>query len=203
MIEVIGARSGDRTLSIGGKLLASSIDPRSEAERWCDKYKTELIGIKTVFVLGAGAAYHLPVLQKTYPHLNIICIEFNKEIIKQVRDSIEISLLGITIQYAKSVEEIFALEDVRKALVGSYKVLVHPSSLVHAAELSQEAMLQLNGRNEFGFKEILSIRSQSINLDSVSIDQKQLAKLHDLESIFVSGNFGDRRVYNTARELLK
>ena len=203
MIEVIGARSGDRTLSIGGKLLASKIDPRSEAERWCDKYKSELMGIKTAFVLGAGAAYHLSVLQKTYPHLNIVCIEFNKDIIKQVRDSIEISLLGISIHYAENSEAVFEIDEVRKALKSSYKVLLHPSSMVHAAEIAKDSMLQLNGRLEFGLKEILSIRTGKEDVASPKQNDQQLFTLHELEDVFISEELGDMRAFNTARELIK
>ena len=203
MIEVVGARSGDRTLSFGGKLLASSIDPRSEAERWCEKYKAELMGIKTAFVLGAGAAYHLPILQKTFPHLNIICIEFNRDIIKQVKDSIEISLLGVSIHFADSAEEIFDIEEVQKALLGSYKVLVHPSTKVHAAEKANESMLQLNGRLEFGLQRILSLRSQKEDIRVPEIEANKLFQLQDLEDSFISEDLGDVRIYNSARELLK
>ena len=203
MIEVIGARSGDCTISFDGKLLASRIDPRSEAERWCEKHSSELKAIKTVFIIGAGAAYHLSILQNTYPHLKIICIEFNDEIIKQVRNSIEISLLGIEIIHINAISDLMTNEDIHSGLAGSYKVVVHPSSRIHSAQMTRETMLHLNGRLAGGLGHILKARGVSEDVELPEQKPNQLFSLIDLEPVFREHRLSDLRVLQAAMELLK
>ena len=64
-------------------------------------------------------------------------------------------------------------------------------------------MLQLNGRLEFGLKEILSIRTGKEEVDVPKKEEQQLYNLHDIEDAFISEETGDMRTFNSARELLK
>lgn len=197
MIEVVAAKSGDRTISFEGKFLASRIDPRAESERWCKKYEAELRGLRSVFILGAGAGYHLSQLKKELPHLNVICIDFSEEIIKCVKDSIEISLMGIDFLCYKNTRDLFYEKTVQSALASSYRVLVHPSVHAHSSHLAQDLALDLNGRKKLGFEQIISIRKDSADFESNTPHSSDYYSLYDLKEHLEPGT------YNVTQELLK
>lgn len=197
MIEVVAAKSGDRTISYKGKFLASRIDPRAEAVRWCEKYEAELKGLRSVIILGAGAGYHLSYLKKKFPHLNVICIEFSNEIIKSVKESIEISLLGIDFIDFTNTRDLFNEKLVQSALASGYRVLAHPSVRSHSSALANQLALDLNGRTELGFEQIIKIRKDFEEFEPSAPHSSRYYSLYDLVEHVEEGT------YNVTQELLK
>lgn len=166
MIEVLKAKTGDLTVRFAGKFLASAYDPRAEGEVWAEKNLPQVTGLKTVFVLGAAAGYHLESLKMALPHLQLICIERRQEIYDCVRAQLNISLLGIQLIRLTDSVDVFSLDSVRSGLKMSYGVLRSQASMHLDQDFYKNLQLDLNARSEKGFREICAIRGLQVKSSS-------------------------------------
>jgi hypothetical protein len=161
VIELVQAKTGDLTIRFAGKFLASAYDPRAEAQKWADKVVPRVSGLKSVIVLGAGAGYQLEALKTALPHLQVICIEKQNEIVRAVKSRLGISLLGIHIQHAEHTKTTFKPDLVSTALKSSYAILRSTASMLLDREFYDQLEADLNGRTQIGFQSICEIRGRS------------------------------------------
>lgn len=181
MIEVCSAKSGEYTIRFDGKHLASSVDPKAEAEKWVDKNIGNIQGLRTVFVLSAGAGHHLLSLKKRLPHLEVVCIENKKAIIDQLRDLIQIPMLGISIQHIESSEQLFQNEEIKKGLLGSYSVLRGPAASFLDKDLYSKWQMDLNGRTKLGFDALAEIREISAVTEKPNLEHYSYQDLQNCD----------------------
>ncbi len=199
MIDVLKTKTGDYTLRWSGRLLASQVDPRAEAAKWVQQVSATLRGCRTVFVIGAGAGYHLLELAELFPHISILVLEKEQKIINAVRASLEISFLGVDF-IATGKTDVFANAGVRKALAaGTYRVLIHPSARVVDAQHAVDIAADLNGRTPHGFQEILDIREDS-SLELLSPPDEKSKKLLSIRDLDLQSA---PATYQALGELLK
>lgn len=176
MMEVQQARSGEVTVCYDGKYLASRIDPRKEGRRWALKQQPHFLGMRSAIIIGAGAGFHLFELKKVCPHLRIICLEFNQEIADIHSQNLEVARFGIKILPVE-FSEIFHSQDVRDAVKGSYRVVIHPSALIIDASKATDAKDALHGRTLAGLQQLAEIRNWNVKAS----EPKELLSIKDLE----------------------
>lgn len=185
MLEVIPTTHGDVSLCLDGKLLASKMNPRHEAQKWVDKNFESFLGIRSALVIGVGAGYHLSELKNQCPHLNIIGLENNKELVAHHEKSLELVRGGIKL-ICTSEANMFENKILQDALCGSYKVIVHSSAHVTYGSSAHKIKDTLNARNKAGFDALLEIR----NCKDIAIKKTEAEILSILDLDF-TGAVGD------------
>ncbi len=146
MIETLSAQSGRIILKDGGRLLASAFDPESEAREWMSRRKEFLDKVKYVFVLGAGAGYHIAELS-AHTEAGIVVLETRAALIEAVREIHAFDSDRVKFECVRSAKELRAAAAVRSAIANSFVVLQHGPSLAADPALFRELHAQLMGRD--------------------------------------------------------
>lgn len=205
MIETEISRSGRQVLKADGRLLASSVDPVSEASHWLNQRRCFLDKVKSVFVLGAGSGYHIgELLNQT--DARIVVIEVDTDLIDQVRelhafDSTRVNFVALT-----HIREIRSSASVRTALRDSYVVLQHNPSVHRHLEIFRDCRNLLIARDWGNLNWQWQLRG-SPSLDSeprISKTEEPLTIL-DLEQteLVQSSEERERMLVKALRELVK
>ena len=129
------SRSGLPILSLDGKHLCSTVDPRKESQKWVEAQSRELQRAKAVIVLGAGCGYHLSELRKSYPGKEIVAIDQQMKFIDFCLAEHSIELTGIEFICATSLGELRKSRKLKPIFKSTYAVLVHQASVQFAPEL--------------------------------------------------------------------
>lgn len=207
MIERVRAESGDPVVRIGGRLLASRIDPRLEARAWADARGAFLKRVKTVVVLGLGAGYHVAELFGRTT-AQILVIEPNADLAAApaCTPSVALDPNRVVIVQATSVAELRAADAVRAAVGASYVVLTHPASRALDPDLYRAFSEQLNGREWGSLNWVWSLRGGAdLGPDSSLRDADQPLTIYDLAQSEVVQNADERKslLIKALRELVK
>lgn len=73
-IELITAKTGKRTITFSGRLIASGADPEREARNWVERESHRLGHSSRVIILGLGAGYHLSEIRLQFPKTKLLCL---------------------------------------------------------------------------------------------------------------------------------
>ncbi len=146
MIDVVIAKSGDKVIRWHGRLLASRVDPVGEAREWFLRRLPFTSKVKSIFVLGAGAGFHIVELCKR-TSAQILVIEPESEIVEAIRPLVAEFGGRVTWLSAGSARELRAISEVRTAVTTSFVVLEHPASVHLDRGFYRECSAQLLGRD--------------------------------------------------------
>lgn len=88
-IEILEARSGDVTIRLDGRLEASAVDPREEAQRFADevRHRANEVGAQRIVLLGIGV-YSLPAL--TDIKAPILVVEPSLDLVRAVFETVDL-----------------------------------------------------------------------------------------------------------------
>lgn len=140
------SRNGARVPSWKGRLLASRLDPHTEARDWILQRLAFLEKVKTVFVLGLGGGFHVReiLLRST---ARVIVIERESEITAAVMPAL-VEEFGsrVTALVVERASDLRGENPVREALQGSFVSLEHPASVAGAREFYSDCSALLAGR---------------------------------------------------------
>ena len=146
MIEKLTARNGCQVLRYEGRLLASAVDPLAEAEEWIRSRLTMLSRVKSIFVLGSGAGYHIEVICRNTP-ARVIVIDKDPELAEAVQAIHGFSAIQVCFECVASAKDLRQSEVVRGAVAGSFLVLEHAPSRATNPEFFRDVRRQLLGRD--------------------------------------------------------
>jgi hypothetical protein len=147
VIEVVETASdGLKIIRRDGRLLASRIDPRREAEEWVGRRRVLLEDVKTIFVLGLGAGYHVLALTAVTA-ARVLVIEPDAELVEAARTIHSFDPARVEFETASSPGGLRASERVRAAVRDSFLVLEHAPSRAADPEFYGAAFALLNGRD--------------------------------------------------------
>jgi hypothetical protein len=146
VIETLNAQNGSAVLRDDGLWLASAFNPEAEAREWLARRREFLSQVKCIFVLGAGAGYHVSEL---YRHCDaeILVIETRAERIAAVSAIHAFDSHRVKFICVDNVKRLRADERVRSAVSSSFVILQHAPSLAAQNELYRELHAQLLGRD--------------------------------------------------------
>ncbi len=146
MIEIIDAANGEKVIRFGGRLLASRFNPRQEAREWIDRRPEFLEKVRTVIVLGMASGHHVAeLLDRT--DAKILVIDTHEQILTASQGLHMFPASRVTFEHVKTARELRASMQVKKAVLGSFVVLMHPASLLIDAKVYEECRAQLLGRD--------------------------------------------------------
>lgn len=146
MIEKLIARNGCPVLRYDGRLLASAHDPLLEAESWLSGRKTMLTRVKSVFVLGSGAGYHIEAICRNTP-ARVIVIDKDPDLADAVQSIHGFSSIQVCFESVSSAKDLRQSEIVRYAVKESFLVLEHAPSQSAHPEFFKDVHRQLLGRD--------------------------------------------------------
>jgi len=146
MIEMVEARNGRQVLRWDGRLLASSVDPVSEARQWLGSRRAFLDKVNTVFVLGAGAGYHVHELM-TQTIAKVVVLECHGDLVSAVRalHAFDSSRVGF-VKFSKA-RDLRADPRVRSGISESFVVLQHAPSMSLRPDVYEECLSLMLGRD--------------------------------------------------------
>jgi hypothetical protein len=205
VIESEISRSGRPVLRANGRLLASGVDPVSEASEWLNQRRTFLDKVKSVFVLGAGSGYHIAeLLNQTTA--KIVVIEVDTQLIAQVRelhafDSDRVSFVALT-----HIRDIRSSASIRIALQDSYVVLQHNPSVYRHIETFRDCRNVLVARDWGNLNWQWQLRgSPSLDPEPRITKNEQPLTILDLEQTELVRNSEERErmLVKALRELVK
>lgn len=205
MLELISGERGQTVIRREGRLLASRFDPVGEAQAWIARRMTFLDKVKTVFVLGLGAGYHVQALLKATP-AQIFVIEPDIDLTALVQTIHSFPKERVTIEAIQTARALRAHAAVRAAIKSSFIVLVHPASRVANADFFEECSTQLSGR-EWGSLTWQWNLKAGHSLDSTPrVDSTgEVLSIYDLEQTELVQNSEERErlLIKALRELVK
>lgn len=146
MIETQSAKNGSAVVREDGRWLASAFDPEAEARAWLARRRTFLDKIQAVFVLGAGAGYHIAELVK-HTEARVVVIEPKYEIIEAVRRIHAFDSTQVKFECIEDARQLRASAVVKAAIAVSFVVLQYPPSLASAPNVFRDCEAQLIGRD--------------------------------------------------------
>ncbi len=146
MIETTPAKNGSLVVREDGRWLASAFDPQSEARTWLARRKEFLDKVKYVFVLGAGAGYHIHALS-AQTDAGIVVIDVRKDLIETVRGLHAFDSDRVKFECVDSTRQLRAADSVRTAVAQSFVVLQHGPSQAINPSLFRDLHAQLLGRD--------------------------------------------------------
>lgn len=146
MIEVLSGERGHAVVRVNGRLLASRFDPVAEARDWLARRMAFLDRVRTVFVLGIGAGYHVAALaERTQAKIHVI--EPDPELAGAVARIHAFAPERIAIEIVEDVRALRASSAARLAVKRSFVVLDHPPSVALRPEWFAEIGTVLRARD--------------------------------------------------------
>lgn len=204
MIEIVTSKSGQPVVRRDGRLLASRFEPATEAAAWLERRRTLLDNVRTVFVLGLGAGYHVRALtEQTTARVHVL--EPDAELIEVVRELHDFPARTL-IEHVDSARELRASKTVRESLKESFIVLEYAPGRHGFESWFKEASVQLVAR-EWGALTWQWQLKTGTSLDAQPRVEKTAAPLtiYDLEQteLVQDGEERERMLIKALRELVK
>lgn len=147
MLARVQSKTGESLLTYNGKYLASSVSAAKEADTWVQRCLNQLQGVTSVFVLGVGCGYHLSVLQKSKPNLNIVAIDCNSDCIAFTRAEQSLSVSDIKFVHADSIDALKSNPLIITALCSFYTMVSFTPAQSVNLPLYESFELFLGGRS--------------------------------------------------------
>lgn len=204
MIEILEAKSGERVVKLDGRLLASRIDPRAEAQTWLKSRMAFVNKVKTIFVLGLGSGHHIQEI-RSHTDARIVVIEKSQELIETVQPWL-LGCVDVVIEHIRESRDLRFCNSVRDAIKQSFIVLKHPPSLAVAQSFYDGCFTQLLGRDwghltwQWNLKDLPALESQP------RVEPKgELLTIYDLAQTELVTNSSERErlLLKALRELVK
>lgn len=146
MIEIVDAANGEKVIRFGGRLLASRFNPRREAREWIDRRPEFLEKVRTVIVLGMASGHHIAeLIGRT--EAKILVIDTHEPLLTAGQNLHMFPANRVVFEHVKSARELRASAQVKKAVLGSFVVLMHPASILLDGKIYEECRAQLLGRD--------------------------------------------------------
>lgn len=146
MIETVVAENGSEVLRQDGRLLASMVDPQMEARAWLRRRQSLLRKVKSIFILGAGAGYHVAELE-SFSEAQLVVIEHSAQILDIVAKIQRFDSKRTHFCCVQRARSLRTSNFVKAALTQSFLVFTHAPSVVSQQEFYRECHLQLMGRD--------------------------------------------------------
>lgn len=205
MIEFVESAKGGKVIRCDGRLLASRIDPESEAAEWLASRRDFIKNVKNVFVLGLGSGHHVrALLEKT--EATVIVLEANAGIYN-VAEQLGLPMsMKLKIQKVSSARDLRANEAVKAAVRESFVVLSHPASAALYPQVYDEIRAQLIGRDWAALNWQWKTRNAPGFDDNPRIDSNgEPLTIHDLEQtqLVRNGEEREKLLLRALRELVK
>ena len=201
MIERVTAQSGDEVLRVGGRLMASRIDPRAEARAWVDARLALLNDVRTVVVLGLGSGYHVTELVKR-TSARILVLEPRADVIAAWDE--DFARDRVRVEHTEDLASLRTSDDVRRALATSYLTMVHPASRGLSPEFYRDAVAHLNARAPGHLAWVWELKNLGTLPEELTRGDAALS-IHDLAQIELTADAGEREhlLIKALRELVK
>ncbi|HEX4926140.1 MAG TPA: hypothetical protein VFV50_18750 [Bdellovibrionales bacterium] len=164
MLEWEEGRTGTRIPKWNGRLLASRVDPLREAVHWADRAEARVRGVRTAFILGLGAGFHVQELAKRFSNLNIIAFEPIAELADDFNARSSAPNVTVIVPFKGAL--VLSEPRVADAVCASYVVLRHAPTMKCSEELLTETERWLLGRDDQSFYALLQARRNDLQLFS-------------------------------------
>jgi hypothetical protein len=197
------AKNGSRVLRHNGRLLASAVNPQAEATEWVQRRLSLINDVRSLFVLGAGAGYHIAELQ-TCTAAQILVIEHDLQVIEFVRSAHALDA-HVQFECAQSSKQLRASALVREAIRGSFLVLTHSPSAGSQPEIYRDWRKQLLGRDWGALSWQWQLKGFADLDTQLKIGNSEALTIYDLESTELVQNSTERErmLIKALRELVK
>lgn len=140
------AENGSEVLRQDGRLLASQVDPQTEARAWFKRRKSLLHNVKAIFILGAGAGYHIAELE-SFSEAQLVVIEHSAQILDIVAKIQRFDARRTHFCCVQRARSLRTSHFVKAALTKSFLVFPHAPSVVSQKDFYRECQSQLMGRD--------------------------------------------------------
>jgi hypothetical protein len=213
-IEALVAKSGDFTLRVNGRFLASSFDPRKEAQKWAASL-TPLLKEDVVVILGLGCGYHIQALKDMKPHLKMYVVESQPQLAKLTLahftnltdDSQQIKMI-VEQTVHNAFEQLVALS----ALTHPFSIVSHLPSIALDPSFYEAVKSFLIAREPESFQRQLQFRAElAYEIDEaklkniISLQQKSPLSIHSVTALFKTTAHlsSERRLWKILEELVE
>lgn len=155
--------SGDFTVSLMNKegefLLHSKYDPVKEARRWLSQWDVENEAPYKICVIGIGAGYHIEEINKKYPDIPIIVLEFNPDYVKWLKENGYLKSLERENISIKVSDDMYTIKKILLKILDNpnFMVMLHAPSL----ELIPDSLTSLKGYLENYIEFLRTMRKNS------------------------------------------
>jgi hypothetical protein len=205
LIEFLNAKTGERVLRWRGRLMASRLDPSAEAAAWFTQRTTFVAKVRSIFILGAGAGFHIREAARQTA-ADIVVIERNPELIEAASSLVADFDGRVRFIHIQTARELRSHIEVRTAVSASFVVLEHPASLSLEHDFYRDCSAQLLGRDWGGLNWQWALRGVPA-LDSnprIDASEKPLS-IYDLEQteLVQDSEERERMLLKALRELVK
>ncbi len=206
MLEIVLAKNGSQVLRQDGFLLASEIDPLLEARAWMNRRTRLLRQVKTVFVLGAGAGYHIAELTAV-SKAKVMVIELSAEIVEACQKIHGFPEERVQFTGVQSVQALRANSAMKAAMAQSFLTLQHGPSVARAPGFYGTCEQLLAGRDWAGLNWQWRLKGFAPLEDQARIDggREPALSIYDLEKTDWVQNSPERArmIVKALRELVK
>ncbi len=184
LLERLTSRSGDVVLRLGGKLLASSVDPRKEAKQWLENLKPQLAASDRVLVIGVGSGYHLAELNHEFPRTRVLAITLESDLIDAAREIHGLNVANAEFYSCESEAQVLNSSRIRAFLKSTVCIAPHLPSQAADPVGYQEVIARLKMREPLFFSDWVCREQRFTNLFPLQSipggDEKKLLSIKDL-----------------------
>lgn len=204
MIELLTNANGQTVIRRDGRLLASQVDPVAEAKAWLSRRMRFMDKVKTVFVLGMGAGYHIQVLCET-TSAKIVVIEPDLEVIEAAAKIHSFPADRVLIETVQSPRGLRSAQSVRDGVRASFVVLLHPASRACDPAFYKDCQAQLTGRDWGSLNWQWKLKNGPSLDSSPRVATEEALTIYDLEQTELVQNSEERErmLIKALRELVK